>query len=396
MLEYLDYKTDLQVLSQGFDGRTEWFAPRVGIIPPATAVLLMHKADLSGSDVFLGMYEMRSDDLGRTWSEPTAHASLGRSPYDGGRVEIVPCDMIPGYHPPSGKIIALGHTACYRPGENVPVSDNSEPLFGSYTVYDAEARAWSPWTYLVMPDMDNHFYWSGGGAAQWLSLPDGDILWPMYCMDRAGVGENFWRSCFFATVVRCRFDGETLRYVTHGNEMTVPEVRGLCEPSLTILDGRYYLTLRNDVRGYVTTSTDGLHYDEPIPWTFDDGTDLGSYNTQQHWVTHSSGLFLCYTRRGADNDHIFRHRAPLFMAQVDPERLCVLRETERVLIPNKGAQSGNFGAVTVSTGESWVTDAECMQGDAQDPYNIELTRQRGADNRVYLCRIIWDRPNLLV
>ena len=45
-------------------------------------------------------------------------------------------------------------------------------------------------------------------------------------------------------------------------------------------------------------------------WTFDDGSELGNYNTQQHWVTHSDGLFLVYTRRGADNDDIARHRAP--------------------------------------------------------------------------------------
>jgi hypothetical protein len=85
------------------------------------------------------------------------------------------------------------------------------------------------------------------------------------------------------------------------------------------LDGRYYLTLRNDVRGYVSVSDDGLHFAEPKPWTFDDGAELGSYNTQQHWLAHRDGLFLVYTRRGANNDHIVRHRAPLFMARVDPK-----------------------------------------------------------------------------
>ena len=39
-------------------------------------------------------------------------------------------------------------------------------------------------------------------------------------------------------------------------------------------------------------------------WRFDDGSPLGSYNTQQHWVTVGGGLFLVYTRKGADNDHI--------------------------------------------------------------------------------------------
>ncbi len=117
----------------------------------------------------------------------------------------------------------------------------------------------------------------------------------------------------------------------------MPQPRGLYEPSLTQFQGRYFLTMRNDVRGYVARGKDGLHFDQQIPWAFDDGQELGSYNTQQHWVTHSDGLFLTYTRRGAGNDEILRHRAPLFMAQVDPDRLCVIRSTERVVVPKLGA-----------------------------------------------------------
>ena len=41
--------------------------------------------------------------------------------------------------------------------------------------------------------------------------------------------------------------------------------------------------------GYVTSSDDGLHYAPIRPWTFDDGTELGSYNTQQHWVSTAEG-----------------------------------------------------------------------------------------------------------
>ena len=89
-------------------------------------------------------------------------------------------------------------------------------------------------------------------------------------------------------------------------------------------------------------SDDGLQFAEPKPWLFDDGSDLGSYNTQQHWLAHSDGLFLIYTRRGANNDHILRHRAPLFMAQVDPQTQQVIRRTEKVVVPN-AAELGNFG-----------------------------------------------------
>src|SRR5439155_26923249 len=160
------------------------------------------------------------------------------------------------------------------------------------------------------------------------------------------------------TVVRCAFDGKELKYQKHGTELALNVERGLVEPSLVKHRGRYYLTIRNDVKGYVTVSDDGLNYESIKPWTFDDGKDLGSYNTQQHWLAHSDGLFLVYTRRGANNDHIIRHRAPLFIARVDPERLHVIRKSERVLIPERGGELGNFGAAAITEKESWVTVAE--------------------------------------
>jgi hypothetical protein len=161
---------------------------------------------------------------------------------------------------------------------------------------------------------------------------------------------------------------------------------GLYEPSLATYAGRYFLTLRNDERGYVSTSDDGLQFAEPKPWTFDDGTELGSYNTQQHWLTHSDGLFLVYTRRGANNDHIVRHRAPLFMAQVDPETLQILRSTEQVVVAERGAELGNFGACSISKDESWVTVSEGMF--------MKDSKTRGAEGATFVSRIRWSKPNL--
>ena len=65
-------------------------------------------------------------------------------------------------------------------------------------------------------------------------------------------------------------------------------------------------------------------------------------------MKHSDGLFLVYTRRGANNDHVIRNRAPLFIAQVDPERLCVIRATEKAIVPDRGASLGNFGVANIS------------------------------------------------
>jgi hypothetical protein len=145
--------------------------------------------------------------------------------------------------------------------------------------------------------------------------------------------------------------------------------------------------MRNDQHGYVAVGNDGLQFGKPRVWRFDDGDTLGNYNTQQHWVTHSAGLFLVYTRRGANNDHVFRHRAPLFMAQVDPEKLVVLRKTERILVPNFGARLGNFAVMNLNEDETWVTTAEAMW-----PKGVE---QYGANARVFAARILWKNPNLI-
>ncbi|MFO0919905.1 MAG: hypothetical protein U0872_16530 [Planctomycetaceae bacterium] len=48
---------------------------------------------------------------------------------------------------------------------------------------------------------------------------------------------------------------------------------------------------------------------------------------------------MAYTRRGANNDHIARHRAPLFVAQVDLQSLQVIRSTEQILLPERGVMS---------------------------------------------------------
>src|SRR5690606_209744 len=157
-------------------------------------------------------------------------------------------------------------------------------------------------------------------------------------------------------------------------------------PSLTKFNDEYFLTIRNDLCGYVTRSKDGLEYGPIKTWKFDDGTDLGNYNTQQHWVTHSDGLFLVYTRRGANNDHVTRHRAPLFMGQVDTDRLCIIRKTEQILVPERGAKLGNFGVTTVSPEETWVTVSEWMQ-----PIGVE---KYGSDGSVWVARIHWNKPNL--
>ena len=106
-----------------------------------------------------------------------------------------------------------------------------------------------------------------------------------------------------------------------GPAITNAKGRGLLEPSLTQFEKRFYLTIRaEDDHGYVAVSDDGLNYEPKQAWAWDDGEPLSMSTTQQHWLTHSDGLFLVYTRKDKTNAKVMRWRAPLWVAQVDTRR----------------------------------------------------------------------------
>jgi hypothetical protein len=341
--------------------------------------MTMNTMHLEGSDVFKGVYGLRTDDLGRTWTEPREIENLAPrfETLDGQKRPVAVSDFWPAWHAATKTLLGTGHTVVYTPDWKVR---RPRPRHTSYSVYDAAQDRWAPWCKLAMPDGPK-FHDAGAGCTQRYDLADGTILLPLYFVPP---GKNSR-----VTVARCGFDGQTLRYQEHGSELAIDDAtRGLHEPSLARFGGEFFLTIRNDRRGFVTRGRDGLHFEPIQPWLFDDGSELGNYNTQQHWVTHSDGLFLVYTRRGAYNDHVFRHRAPLFMAQVDTERLRVIRETERILVPERGARLGNFGVTAVSEEETWVTVAEWMQ-----PRGVE---RHGSDGSVFVARIHWARPNRAV
>jgi hypothetical protein len=372
------YELKLETITKGYDGKMCWVHARAGAIPgsPPQVVLTMQKLLLTGSDVFYALNHLSTSDLGQTWTKPVENtATLGRREEPEG-VIVAACDFTPQRHAKSGKLLGIGHTVRYR-GDKVI---HERPRESCFSVYDPQQSTWTPWTTLPMPE-GSKFYNAGAGCVQRVDLENGDILLPIYFKAK---GDKYYR----VTVLRCSFDGSTLRYIEQGNDLALEIGRGLCEPSLTRCAGKFYLTLRDDVAGYVCESEDGLHFSEPKRWNWTDGSDLGNYNTQQHWVTHKDHLYLVYTRRGANNDHVFRHRAPLFMAEVDKPTLTVKRDTERALVPERGARLGNFGVCEVSENETWVTVAEWMQKSSPDII-IKPDNKYGADNSVYAARILW-------
>ncbi len=369
------------VVYKGYDGTKCWVHARAGVIPPVAerdvplVVMTTQPLQITGSDVFYAINSTTTKDGGVSWAPLSPQKPFARQTIDAQR-QVTVCDFTPKWHAATGKLLGTGHTVWYEENKVMKV----RPRATAYSVFDESSKMWSKWKELALPD-EPRFKNCGAGSVQRFDLPNGDILLPVYLKVPK-------KTQYSVTVLRCRFDGSELTFVEQGNELTVDVKRGLYEPSLTQFGDRFYLTMRNDDHGYVATSSDGLRFGKPRRWTFDDGEDLGNYNTQQHWVTHSSGLFLVYTRKGADNDHVFRHRAPLFIARIDPKHVSIIRATEQILVPERGARLGNFGVTNVGPNEIWVTVTEWMQTWGPN-YVLPVDNKYGADNSIFVAKLKW-------
>jgi hypothetical protein len=342
---------------------------------PARVIVTTQETEKRGAHGYRDLFELESTDAGRTWSTPTRIESLRRQRMPEGH-DFVMGDVCPQWHAATGVVLATGKTFGFRGGtkedrglENV-----------SYAVYSPAKRRWSGLNILALPKTDHEgktILEPNSGCHQRFDLPNGEILLPIrYRKDP--------KTRYYTTIVaRCGFDGTTLTYREHGSEFTIPRDRGLYEPSVTGFQGRTFLTMRADHSAFVARSNDGLNYEPFVEWRFDDGTVLGSYNTQQHWVSRHDALYLVYTRRGANNDHVLLNRAPFFIGRVDPKRLCVLRASEQILIPESGgADLGNFGVMDFSPTETWIVTSESPPA-----------KRTTEPNHVLLAKLLWSTPN---
>lgn len=370
----MDFTIRLETVMKHDDGSFLWFHPRAAPIPGG--VVMTIQKHLKVSDYYSGLHFMRREGVDGPWTGPILPPEIDWKPLLGG-VTLSVADVTPGWHEKTGKLIAIGCRVRYGP-KGRQLDDVKRAHQTVYAIFDPKTSEWIPWQVLELPGENDEFNFARNACSQWVVRSDGTLLVPLY------IGRSA-KDRFSTTVAECRFDGEKLIFERSGDVLRLDVARGLYEPSLIAMEGRYFLTLRNDERGYVSVSSDGLKFDKPKPWTFDDGAELGSYNTQQHWLVHGDGLFLVYTRRGAGNDHIVRHRAPLFMARVDPEKLQVIRSTETVVIPERGAELGNFGCTRINDHESWVTVSEGMF--------MKDSKDRGAEGATFVARILWSKPD---
>jgi len=374
------YKIE-RIVAQTGPEKYYWMQSRAAVLPSEQGprvMIVSQEIEKEGSHGFHDLWSIESRDLGKTWSKEKRIAELTRQKLPNGD-ELAMGDVTPTWHAATSTVLATGKTFTFRGG----TKEDRLAEQVSYAVYvplasDPIYRAWTKMQTMALPEKDKSgapILSPNSGCQQRVDLPSGEILLPVRYRREAKDATDYT-----TIVTRCKFDGKTLTYLEHGSELHHTNGRGFGEPSLVKFRQKYYLTIRNEAAGYATVGDDGLNYAKPIQWTYDDGKQVPTYNTQQHWVAKEGfGLYLVYTRRAEDNNHIFRHRAPLYIAQVDTEKLCLIRSTEQVLIPHDHADLGNFGVAVVSPTETWVVAAEGLQ----------LGKRKNDRNKVIVAKILW-------
>jgi hypothetical protein len=335
---------------------------------------------ITGSDVFHRVHYSLSTDNGKSWSEPAPISSFGHKDLGNNLVEGV-CDVVPEYHQKTDTVLAIAHNVFYNKMER-KVNGNSlyltKPNSDRHPVYSIRNSdgSWSKRKTLDFKIADKSGMYTAG-SAQRVTLENGDIIIPISLTSDQKATKNARMICSCL----CSYDGEELKIKEHGNTLRFDCGRGLLEPSIIKYNGMYYMTIRTeDNRAYLSFSEDGLQWQGLYPWNWDNGEQLITSTTQQHWLEINNELWLVYTRKSKDNEHIMRWRAPLYMAKVSFNNKsgmpfdknknipCLIRNSEKTIIPirasendtTNAARMGNFDVRSLNENEALLTVGECL------------------------------------
>ncbi|MGV8095437.1 MAG: hypothetical protein AB2L24_26590 [Mangrovibacterium sp.] len=155
-------RLSLDTAARLFDGNYCWAHPRAGIVSKAgkdrfpRVVMTMNKLDLSGSDVFRGMYGLQTDNFGAAWTSPHEIELLAPryETIDSTKRLVVVSDFWPAWHKASRKLLGIGHTVVYTSDWKIA---NPRPHHTSYAVYHPDDSTWSDWQKLEMPDAEKFY-----------------------------------------------------------------------------------------------------------------------------------------------------------------------------------------------------------------------------------------------
>ena len=150
----LEFQVKLETVLEHDDGKFLWFHPRAAAIPGfgrdgMPAVIVTLQKHLHVSDFYSGISILRTNDMGRSWTGPTAIPELDWVREPSG-VAVAVADVTPGWHAASGKLIAIGTQVRYsKQGEQL--EDKSRTNQTSYSLFDPGKNQWTKWRILDMP-----------------------------------------------------------------------------------------------------------------------------------------------------------------------------------------------------------------------------------------------------
>ncbi len=322
---------------------------------------------LSGSDVFNDTFSVKSVDGGKSFGEPEKLDRLERVENGIRRIFSHSTEYYSKYHK---KWFTFGHQIGYKNDEHPIMVGGISISMAGYIFRDEES---GHYVGEIMPLPLPFEYISAVPHSQVIEYENGDFILSFYVRRKEDIKAN-------VLTVRYEYKDGRLSIVHTGSLLDFPQSkRGLCEPSVVRAGDRYYMTLRTDEQGLLSVSENGFEFSAPVAWMWDDGSVLQNYNTMQRWIRYKDQLYLAYTRRGANNDHVFRHRAPIFMARFDEESMSLVKESEVILVPELGARLGNFTVTDISENEIWLLTAEWMQ-----PVGCE---KFGSDNSIWIAKV---------
>ncbi len=354
------------IAEQGYD-RIHCRANPVALPLGNKVLMLTQDLLIRATDCFSNLSLLQSEDGGQTWGKPEPVPALADTAFSDGSRQGLLADGMRAM--PDGTVLVWVDTFRYD-AEN-KLDRAAFPQRAEYLYFDPVSGAWSERRGLPLEVEDDADVLAHNAQ---ITEEAGDFLLPY------SVRQPSMR--FYARIARLhRAPDGTITRRESSDPIRLERGRGFFEPSLIRFGGKYFLSLRNDESGYVTCSDTWRSFPEAKKWCFDNGEWLGNYNTMTRFLRLGGKLYLVYTRKGLNNDHVFRHRAPLMIGEVDPETCRVIAATEEVVVPEYGARLGNFTAVNIDADHAYVSVAEWMQTLEPAWHECEVCEKYGANNR---------------
>ena len=223
-----------------------------------------------------------SNDLGENFNDPIG---MNMYKYSVGNMGYKFTSITPVYSKKHEVYFTIGMLSPYDLSSNVMTNHGAKPM---WMLNDAETglNVGEPKD-IEFPYEYNWCYVHG----QPIEFDNGDFMFTFYYEPvngtSSGMGSGTTYDIYFrAATARYSFDGETFTLVKAGTPIEIQAGRGADEPCLAKLGDKYYMTIRTDDNAYLAWSDDGYTFSEPILWTFDDGSILGSCNTQHSFLEY--------------------------------------------------------------------------------------------------------------